>query len=693
MKHFVAVINGNRVNRYNMLFTISALESGLAQSWDIGIPMHVGHDLHRLFAWSRALGIHLEPGQVRLTGVCYVPETDAESDQICRLASSHRAERLREAVEPHLEELKAKLGLHLSDAYRPYNPSCAALRDSGLAVRTFPKLFSQKDKDGLIPVASLKPLAPGAFEHDGMLIFAHPFFRRSLSRLNSLNSPFLSQLFSLQGESGLDVRVALDEDMVGLAHTFQDYFELEYWWGPKFNDDLERISLGIARYEATEMERDFHGISRREFWWYAQDEARTFECEELRDLPAVGTGDESFGCRFVHSRLDPDSGKPVHLDGAVRMYDAKAMVQRLDQDIYRAGRHSKYTKLWRVDGQLSVTKWKELICHFYRNNWQVGEYLGGVDTNCHGAPTIIAREDTNCSISIYVPYEMQKGDGVRMHVAYNKKDDRARPARELVALDWLTRGVETYNFVEADSADLVKLLRRNGHEIETGSDIVRIAFEDMVVNLPLIMHAGSDARTSAEVTLSTVSFLCQTWSERGDDRLISFTIGVEYDDRDVYFSFAGHVADLRQWLLDNPLRFPDDSTQFGTWLEQVDSSFLPEWGPANNRPALQSMMHKSGVLAFKRKFVEPSEGTLRFKTTDDGLLAELWIPTDENKLCELVSSGSLQVRPYFILKESECSRCNHSYESCLCCKITDSGVRQVIKRCDLLGAFWTTRPA
>jgi hypothetical protein len=694
MKQYLAVVNSDRVNKYKMLFPVSSLESGLANSWDMGIPMHLGHDLHRLVAWSRGLGIHLEPGLARLTAICFMPESDAEGEQLCALANRHRAERIREAVEPHLEELQRRLGLYLSPQYRPANPDCAAFRDSGLATRAFPDLFAERDKDGLVPANHLKAIAAGVFECDGLLLFAHPYFRRSYSRLNSLNTPFLSRFYAMRGRAGLDVRMALDADLVGLAHTFNEHIELEYWWGPKFSDDLEGIPIpSIARHVATDTERRFHGISRTEFWWYGQDEARSFECEELQDLPAEAISDGVFGCRFIHSRLDPKTGTPVHLDGAVRMYEEEAMVRRLDQTLHQAGRHSQYTKLWRIDGPLAVMDWKELVTHYYRDNRLVGEYFGGVDESGHAAPALIEHKEPDESLTTYVPCEMQKGDGIRLHIAYHPKEEGQRAARSVLALDWLTRGEEQYKYVEIQAVDLVKLVRRGGRNIEFPADIARFAFEDLIFNFPLVMHAGPDGLVLAEETLSAMQILCRSWAENGDDRLVAFTIGIEYGDRDVYFSFAGHVTDFQEWWEAHIFRFPASTSQFGSWIEEVYASFLPGWRTADNQPTLAAMMQKSGVLAFKRQFLDPREYPLRLNAHERGVSGELRIPVEKETLCALVTSGTMCVKPCFIATATECSRCKDRYEDCACCAFLEDGVQQVMQQFDFVGAFWTTRPA
>jgi hypothetical protein len=67
--------------------------------------------------------------------------------------------------------------------------------------------------------------------------------------------------------------------MVGLAISYKGPIELEYWWGPKFNEDLSEINFGVTKHSADEDEQLFHGISATEFWWHKQNEIKTYECE------------------------------------------------------------------------------------------------------------------------------------------------------------------------------------------------------------------------------------------------------------------------------------------------------------------------------------------------------------------------------------------------------------------------------
>ena len=91
----------------------------------------------------------------------------------------------------------------------------------------------------------------------------------------------------------------------------------------------------------------------------------------------MGIGEDKYACRYVHSMIDEETKLPYHLDGAMRIYDEEAFLERIETDISKAGKNTEYVKLWRIDGEIDIVLWKELLNDFYRDNHQVGEYLLG----------------------------------------------------------------------------------------------------------------------------------------------------------------------------------------------------------------------------------------------------------------------------------------------------------------------------
>ncbi len=429
----LAVFSSDQVNRLGYQMPIGTLSAALDQGWEAGQPLFLSHDRHRLEGWTRALGLHLEPGMARLTGLCFVPEDESESEKLKESLYGFLGRQLSALVVPHLEELKTKLGAHHPCSAQPIYASCAALLEPGLAVRIFPDQFANRDKHGMVLLKDLHAMAPGVFEKDGLLFFASSFLRRSLSRHNTLNEPLLEQLHALSADDSLSVKIRLDEDLVGLAHTYMRPLEFQYWWGPRFNDDLESIPVGVTQHSANDSQRAFFGVDRTEFWWHEQNRLKTLECEEVLNIPSLGVGRDSFGCRYAHSIVDPDSGLPTHLDGAIRLYSEESMIARMERDMMHAGRSTEYVKLWRVDNPISVAAWKEIITHHFRDNELVGEYLGGVDESADQLPHLVEPEAD--PLFRYVPTTMAPGDGVRLSVAFHPRPDGERPERAIVSFD------------------------------------------------------------------------------------------------------------------------------------------------------------------------------------------------------------------------------------------------------------------
>lgn len=251
MKHGLAVISSDRVNLYGQRIMPGALAECLRRLTLHGMPQNISHDLSRPAGWSQGCALHFEPGCTRLVARTDFPETEDDSAAVRARIIRHRMKE----VEEHraaFDELRALLATALS-APTPLVGECASFAEPGLARQVFPDLFSKEDPDGLVDVRELKVLGPGVFGVGKLAVFAHSFFRRAQYRLNSLNDEFLSLLFAMPSASARP-RVKLDEDQVGLASTYKERFELEYWWGPEFKDDLTQIPPGVTVHTASDTE-------------------------------------------------------------------------------------------------------------------------------------------------------------------------------------------------------------------------------------------------------------------------------------------------------------------------------------------------------------------------------------------------------------------------------------------------------
>jgi hypothetical protein len=368
------------VDRKSMRMDTGALYDSMKDSFDVGMPLLISHDRHRPVGWVVPAAVYLEPGLTRVLAHVIEPETDEDYSQIKQRWKKYIASTIHELPQESITRLKELLGMDiLTGSEIPWDSGAHALRGAGLAQRAFPKIFEQVDKDGLVPFTALTMIRPGIFQIGELCVFAHYFMRRSESPANHFNEELLGTLYQMAQDSSVNVRIRLDPDMVGLADTAAHTMELDYWYGPKFNEDLSSLQTGVTTHTADEIQRFFHKISRTEFWWQRRTKETSaeliLEAEELRDSES-GADRTKLHCRYVHSMIDATTNRIEHLDGSIRAYTPEEMISRLDVDLKRAGRKTEYTKLWRVDGTIEIGRWKSVIHNHFRDNALVSEYFG-----------------------------------------------------------------------------------------------------------------------------------------------------------------------------------------------------------------------------------------------------------------------------------------------------------------------------
>lgn len=405
MNYEAGVILTDGINRKNEMLELSALigsveaqvsaavGSGLAN----GMPVNMSHDKCRPVGWCVPMGVYIAKDMGRQLAKLMFPTTDAEKQKIAYLIREFDRNYQKKGAEPFKDELIARLqGLEIEGIEFWEGEAVAAYRDR-LAADVFPDFFSTNgtytDKDGLVDYNELlsktTQIQPGVFHEPNrdVLVFAHRFFRRSLSHKNSLNQ-YVLESFHQAATACHDVagRLRLDPDLIGHPKSARSLVELEFWRGPKFNDEIGSIPAGVTEHKSDQAGRSYSSIDKTQIWWKNseqrqvgrpdQHEIRTFEIEELIEDPSPGLEEHHFGCRYAHAEYDLSHRSISHFDGAIRAYGGEAYLERIDRSIDRAGKQSDYTKLFRLDGSIPVNSWKRVLTDFYRGNKLVPEYLG-----------------------------------------------------------------------------------------------------------------------------------------------------------------------------------------------------------------------------------------------------------------------------------------------------------------------------
>lgn len=694
---FFGVVNSDQVTRNNYKFSVKSLEGAYCDGWQKGTPSFINHDRTKLAGWVNLSSLYFEPGMLRTTNVMYIPENETEKANLNNGMIKYFEQLESKVYTQQIRELETKLDGYLTKDYKVYTSGCVGIIDKKIVIKLFPELFDNKDKHGLIDARLLQPILPGIYQYKGFLIFAHQCFRRSFSRLNTLNDAFFEKFNRLRSNSQISMKLAIDIDLIGLSGTEQRELEFQYWWGPKFNNGLSQIPIGLSRYENDSYNRVFNSIRSTEFLWYEQDDIKTLECEEITDVSNLTdeNNEENYGCRYVHSMLSKDNEDVMHLDGAIRVYDTEKMLNRLDLSLDKAEKNTKYMKMWRLDGKIDVDTWKELITHYYRDNRLIGEYFDGEDEVMDEfKPQLIEENITRTPIQRYVPYNLKYGDGIRLAISYKEKENYdqediicIRPNQSLFI------NGKSMRYIETDTYEIIKLLRKQNIKVrEPLPGIKNIAFEDMCINLPNIIHRGCNAVTNANITQTLIRQLCSAWKSRGDDRLISYTISIEYQDKQVLYSVAGHVLDLLDWLNDKSSVLPIDSNEVGNWCENF-KQFLYKYPQSKDNPKIGDILDTRGIINFKRKFVDSDRIGYYYDEVKKAVIAQISIEKSEQDTLEDICNGNLEIAPVYEYVETKCSLCGNNYNKCNCSKYLNGNTMQNVNKFEQLASIWTNRKA
>lgn len=97
---------------------------------------------------------------------------------------------------------------------------------------------------------------------------------------------------------------------------------------------------------------------------------------EIEEVPPPGTGNgEVVLSRYLHTIRDTRRRSFVHLDGAIRVYDANAYGARHQKAMPDVGRMGRRIKMFRVDGDIPNDEWANLVSYYFRQNGMVAEYI------------------------------------------------------------------------------------------------------------------------------------------------------------------------------------------------------------------------------------------------------------------------------------------------------------------------------
>ena len=687
-----SIFNSDQASKNGTRFSIGALEDVIWQTAVYGVPSNISHDIHKPIGWSYAKGLYFDHQKTLTVGYFLIGETDKDFKNISK-ARQRQANMMIKSIEPHRSDFISELGDFFDkENGRFFYNNLVLYNQSDILFKVFPKLAEAiaKDKAGLIEInlllESFDYLGYGVFKEksSNKAILAHPFFRKSLSHYNNFHSIFLDELVSLSGKEDVITKIKLDPDYIGFSPSFLQSFEFEYWYGPKYEDDISSIKVGLTVYKSDEYEKLYHNIDRTEFFWKSNNKLHEFELEELKnDLAPTLT--DTYGCRYVHSIYNKDNSEFQHFDGAIRSYSTELMPERRNSKMTDFGRKSDYTKLFRVDGKLSLSSWKSLVTNYLQGNPEIYEYFNLPKPS---VKQVQSEEDEKSPLEKYIPYSISKNDGIRLLVSYHSKKDHGSKKRYVSIPDVITLEDGKHDAIEYFTVEVKKALNRLGENLELPEDCVYMCPEDYYVNIPCIYHSTDDTQNLVDKTIEALNMITKCLHERNNEEVLSFTLAWDVDDKEIRVGVIGHVEDLNTWFKSTE-RIPTERTSFKKWLKQ-QQEYCSNHGNPTVTPILSEITQSDGVLYFKRRL---TENDVDLKVLEGSPMG-LEVNADESKkdLMERLSEKKIFIAPSMIIEEVICLKSGLNYLESTHSIVLDEGVDQFMKKCKIGSFHWTDKP-
>jgi hypothetical protein len=221
------------------------------------------------------------------------------------------------------------------------------------------------------------------------MVMAHPYFRRGYYK-NSNFAPRFIEIFSGYNKDTIQKYLAIDNDRVRINVDNSMYMEFDTWYGAKFINTISDIQDGIVKLrpplglEPSDIEFFFGNTYSLDIKWTSKNGIKVFQAEEFKADKSriVKNGNEYYPVKYIHAEFDIHAGTFRHFDGAIHFYTEEEYYQRRENDFNYNSKNSLQLKtlsqkLFKVNGQVTIEEWVNLVSHYLTGNPLIFEYFEG----------------------------------------------------------------------------------------------------------------------------------------------------------------------------------------------------------------------------------------------------------------------------------------------------------------------------
>ncbi|MBH8574489.1 hypothetical protein I8752_15950 [Nostocaceae cyanobacterium CENA369] len=249
--------------------------------------------------------------------------------------------------------------------------------EESAVLKLYPELSEKFDRDGLLHINSDFILFNGGIQYKNHILHYHQLLRRGYTSNPNFDFIELFAEYRSQTKNRNEFRIAIDHRRIMPKEFYAQVAEMDGWRGLPFDlnklDDPNYIGLTVIERNKNSLFERTCSLDRTEFHWSYRDRIKTFEIEEISDDRY--TFDCYYFNRYIHSERDTQVKAFRHLDGAVKVYVKDNYQQRKNSLMPKEFRSHRKVKLWRIDGDIALNIWSELISYFFKSNEMIIRYF------------------------------------------------------------------------------------------------------------------------------------------------------------------------------------------------------------------------------------------------------------------------------------------------------------------------------
>lgn len=249
--------------------------------------------------------------------------------------------------------------------------------EASVVLERLPELRECLDDDGLLILDNRFHLHDGGIFYQDFVLHYHHLLRRGYT--SNPNFDFLgafAQYFRASAQENT-FRVAIDHSRIMERQWYQEIGEMDAWWGPPFDasalDDPAAVGLTVIGRNQNSLFGHTNSLVFSDFLWTYKNGIKTLQVEEVSDVGYL-FGPYNLN-RYVHAERNVATRVLQHFDGAVKVYRKEEYAARTSTHLPEVPPSYTKPKLFRIDGDIAIDEWTDLMCLFMKGNEMVIEYL------------------------------------------------------------------------------------------------------------------------------------------------------------------------------------------------------------------------------------------------------------------------------------------------------------------------------